>query len=119
MIFAAGGGATEPQRHIQIDFAVEHAKHLKHRRQHADDGSGLAVDGDRAAYNRGVRGIAALPETVAQYEDAIAARLLFFGKERAAERRHGAQKREKIGGDAEALRALRFARPGYVGIDEA
>ncbi len=81
MIFTAGAGAVEDQRHVEIDLAVKDAKHLKYRGQHTDDGGGLAVDGDRAANDGRVGGIAALPETVAQHNYTITAGLLLFRKE--------------------------------------
>ena len=72
-------GRREPIRHEDIGLALGIRLDVPEaRRQHADDRRRPRVDVDRAADDRRIAAVAALPEAVAQNDDArpVRARLL-------------------------------------------
>ena len=97
------------------------------RRHHADDGVRLIVQQNFAADDVAIGAVTARPQFRAENDDVVVARLFVGRKQRAAENRRHAEKREQTGSRhraADALRpvaiaqaALFAARSGHVGKD--
>ena len=92
----------DPQRRV----GVRKAKVLRHD---ADHGAREAVEHDRPADQRGVRGEAPRPEPLAQHDDRRRVGSFVVRHERAAEDRAQAEQREQIRVRAHTLQALGLA----------
>ncbi len=100
---ALGQGQGSPE----LGARGPEGRELEPARHHSDHDVRLAVEGDGAAHDAGVPAEAALPQAMAEHDDARVTRLLFFGRERASELRRHAQKREDVRREAHAVDALR------------
>src|SRR5260370_18535371 len=98
-----GGVKCEGRPHDRLRRVFEPARH------HADDCSRAAVDLYLAPHYARIRAEALLPRIEAQDDDAIAARLIFFASNHAAEHRSHLQRLEESGIANRAQVALWFA----------
>src|SRR5205085_4197928 len=89
-------------------------RELETRGHHADDRVRLLVEPDRPAHDRRVRAELALPQPLAQNDDAARPRLVFFRREGAPARGRDAEQREEARRDALRLDAHGLALPSEV-----
>ncbi len=116
-----GGGRVHLQRRPQLRrFGVAKISRQHEARRHdADDLEGVAVDEDRSADDRGIGGVAPVPESVTKDDEPGTVGEVLLGRERAADHRRDAERRERVGADARARDALGFLAAGQVHLSFA
>ena len=100
----------ECHRHPDIDFA----RQAKAGRRDADDGVRLAIELNRAADDIARAAENALPKRIAQDDDVVLARRIFFRQQHPAEDRLHSVNIEVMRGGFHADEALRFAFAGEI-----
>jgi hypothetical protein len=87
------------QRRPQLGVADPERRELEPRRHDADDGVGLAVEGERLADDLRISAEAPLPQPMGEHHGGRRPRLIVAGTEGAAEGRRDPQHREHVGRD--------------------
>jgi hypothetical protein len=97
---------------VNVTLAEAGKTQVEARRNHADDGEVLAIEGEVLAKDIWRSTEFALPQAFADERDARRAALLFRGREGAAEHRIHAEQRKEAAGDELSIYLLRFALAG-------
>ena len=83
-------------------------REVERRREHSDDGVGLPVERETAPEHARIAAETRAPERCAQDDDALGSGVIVRRLDQAAQKRSGAEQRQHVAGDQDAIQPLRL-----------
>ena len=83
-------------------------REVERGREHSDDGVGLPVERESAAEHARIAAETRAPERCAQNDDALGSGVIVRRLDQAAQKRSGAEQRQHVAGDEDAVQPLRL-----------